>query len=284
MWRIALVLVVLLAACSKDTGGGDSATIGDILEDVTVVSQLSNVIFQADTLILSDSISVRGENLPSLTQYTCDSDGCMKTNQADDTVIEPLVTEISDLSDLLADPRTTFSERDRRRGVGLAQHAVTATDENGAVWSFRNYAAWLGHSAFDNAIGTADVDGITLQAAYNVSFGAATGTNPKGSAQWVGVMLGNTRHGDVQALRGNATIDFDFTKDELDVAFTNIVNLDTNASQPAIVWPTITNVANGAFEFQGNGHIVGRFYGPDHAEVGGVFTYPTAVGAFGAGK
>ena len=281
MWRIALALVVLLAACSEKSGGGGTPTIGEILEDVTVVSQLSNVIVTADTLILSDSISVRGENPASLTQYTCDSNGCMKTNQADDPVIEPLVTDLSDLS---ADPRTTFSERDKRRGVGLAQHAVTATDENGAEWSFKNYAGWLSHNAFDTAIGTATVGGITLQAAYNVSFGAATGTNPKGNAQWVGVMLGNTRHGDVEALRGDATVDFDFDTDELGVAFTNIVNLETDASQPDIVWPTITNVANGAFEFQGNGHIVGRFYGPDHAEVGGVFTYPTAVGAFGAGK
>ncbi len=281
MWRIALALVVLLAACSKDTVGEGTPTIGEILEDITVVSQVSNVILQADTLLLSDSISVQGENPPSLTQYTCDGDGCMKTNQADDPVTEPLVTTLSDLS---ADPRTTFSGRERRRGVGLAQHTITVTDDSGVEWSFANYGAWLSHSAFDAVIATATVNGITWQAAYNVSFGAATGTNPKGNARWIGVMLGNTRHGDVQALRGDATIDFDFATDELDIAFTNIVNLDTDDSQPDIVWPTVTNVVNGAFEFQGNGHIVGRFYGPDHAEVGGVFTYPTAVGAFGAGK
>ena len=28
--------------------------------------------------------------------------------------------------------------------------------------------------------------------------------------------------------------------------------------------------------------IHGRFYGPGHAEVGGIFTHPEAVGAFGA--
>lgn len=280
MWRIALVLMILLAACSKD-GDGGNANVGDILESVTAVSQVSNIVLQADTFILSDSISVQGEHA-RLTQYTCnDVDGCMKTNASPEPLIEPLVQDLSDLS---ADPRTTFSELGRRRGVGLSQHAITVPDDNGVEWSFVNYGAWLTHSAFDTAVGTATVSGVTLQTAYNLSFGNDTGTNPKGDARWIGVMIGNTRHGAVEALRGDATVEFDFDTDELDVDFTDIVNLNTTAFHPDIIWPTITNVANGAFEFQGNGHIVGKFYGPDHAEVGGVFTHPTAVGAFGAGK
>ena len=278
MWRIALAFVVLLAACSKDNGGGK---IGEILEHSIIVAQLGNVVLQTDTLILSDSISVQGDNSPSLAQYTCDGGRCAKTNQADDSVIEPLVMKRGDLS---VDRRTIFSETDRRRGVGLAQHTLPTTDKNGAEWSFKNYGAWLSHSAFNTAIGTATVNGTTLQAAYNMSFGDDTGSNPKSSAQWIGVMLGNTRHGDVQALRGDATVDFDLTTKKLDIAFTNIVNLDTNEPYAKIEWPPITDLTDGAFEYRKNGHIVGRFYGDNHAEVGGVFTHPTAIGAFGAGK
>ena len=46
------------------------------------------------------------------------------------------------------------------------------------------------------------------------------------------------------------------------------------------------DVANGAFERRNDvlGHIAGKFYGLGHAEVGGVFTHPSAMGAFGAKK
>ena len=277
MWRIALALVVLLTACS----GGDKKVI-DVLRGVEITARVSTIVLQSDTLIVSDVLSVEGDDQPSLTQYACDGRRCTREAQTGTPLIEPL----RELADLSIDPNTNYREIGKHRGVDLAQYSVTST-QNGVEWTFANYGAWLTHSAFETTIGNATrTGGIVLNTAYSVSFGDDTGTNPEGEGEgvWRGVMLGNTRHGPIQALRGDATLRFTFATDKLAVQFSNIRNLATNAQHPDMKWPDF-DVADGAFEFQNPaGHVVGRFYGPEHAEVGGVFTHPTALGAFGAKK
>ena len=43
-------------------------------------------------------------------------------------------------------------------------------------------------------------------------------------------------------------------------------------------------VTGGAFAAASSGTIEGRFYGPDHEEVGGVFERNEILGAFGAAR
>lgn len=275
MWRIALALVVLLAACGKDSG----STVSEVLQGVEIASRLGNVVVQSDTLIVSDVFSVEGDDAPSLAQYTCDGGTCTREAQTGTPLIEPLL----DLTDLSTDPRTEYMDIREHRGVDLARYSVTS-NHDGAEWTFTHYGAWLTHSAFETTIGSAtNTDGIDLGTAWSVSFGKDTGTNPAGDGVWEGVMLGNTRHGPVHPLRGDATIRFTFATSKLAVDFSNIRNLATDGSHPDMEWTGI-DVSDGAFELRNIGHIAGRFYGADHAEVGGVFTHPTAVGAFGARK
>ena len=282
MWRIALALVVLLTACS----GGDKKVI-DVLRGVEITARVATIVVNSDTLIVSDVVSVEGDDQPSLTHYTCDGQRCTRAAQTDTPLIEPL-RALAELS--AVDPNTNYREIGKHRGVDLAQYSVTST-QNGVEWTFANYGAWLTHSAFETTIGNAmRTGGIVLNTAYSVSFGDDTGTNPEGEGEgvWRGVMLGNTRHGPIQALRGDATLRFTFATDKLAVEFSNIRNLATDAPHSDMSFSNI-DVADGAFEFQSPagrlaGHVAGRFYGPEHAEVGGVFTYPTALGAFGAKK
>ena len=292
MWRIALAFVILLTACAKDGGGGSGKTIVDVFESGAVISFVSGIVARSDTLLLSNSYSVKGDDEPTLTQYTCTGKRCATTNSSAPPLVKPVVLDLTIFS---IDPLTKHNDIVRDyRGVGLARHTLTVSSR-GREWTFENYGAWLSYSALDTAIGTVMVDDTTWQTAYSASFGNATRSNPEGDAQWEGVMLGNTRpqpshvERQVQALRGHATIDFDFGTNRLDVAFDNIVNLATDAAHPSFDFQDVP-VTNGVFPdpnrtFESeNAEIAGRFYGPDHDEVGGVFTHPLAIGAFGAKK
>ena len=280
MWRFALALVVFLAACSE----GGKASLREVLE----YAPLGQIVVSSDTVIVSDLVSVQGNVDPSLTQYRCTGRSCTQINPNDDPLIEPLIQTVSDLI-RFTDPAAEHTSLPARRGVELSKSTINL-DANGADWTFTNYGAWLNHTAFNSIIGSAAVGGVALQIAYNVSFGDHTETNPEGDGVWNGLMLGNTRHTTldptIRPLRGDATVTFALATDTLDVVFNNVVYSDTNESLPLnISWSGLA-VANGAFERRNNvlGHIAGRFYGPDHAEVGGVFTYPSAIGAFGATK
>ena len=284
MWRIALALVVFLAACSKD----DSSKVIEILQGVEIVSRVSSITLQADTLILSDVLSVKGDDKPSLTRYQCTGKTCTRSSQAGTPLLEPLLA----LADVPIDPEISYTKPGKHQGVDVAQYSLTSS-RNGIDWTFTHYGGWLTHSAIETSIGSAtDANGIDLNTAYSVSFGNDTGTSPTGEATWSGVMIGNTRHGKIEPIRGDANIAFTLGAADgasavasLDVRFVNIRNLATGNPHPEIIWPPVSVSADGTFQFQGtNGEVAGEFYGPDHAEVGGVFTRATAVGAFGARK
>ena len=79
---------------------------------------------------------------------------------------------------------------------------------------------------------------------------------------------------------------------DIDVAFTNIRDIDVafsndnddraRLSHENIVWENIP-VTSGSFATGSDeSSIEGRFYGPNHEEVGGIFEHNEIVGAFGA--
>ena len=82
---------------------------------------------------------------------------------------------------------------------------------------------------------------------------------------------------------GDATLTFDLSREDIDVTFTNIRDIDAGRLHGHITWQNIP-VTSGSFArdiFFGNS-IDGRFYGPNHEEVGGVFERNQIAGAFGA--
>lgn len=69
----------------------------------------------------------------------------------------------------------------------------------------------------------------------------------------------------------------------LDVAFTEVVDIDTNASRDDLRWSGLNVSEVGTFRSgSGDDTIEGAFYGSGHAEVGGVFERASISGAFGA--
>lgn len=277
MWRLALVLVVLLtAACSE----GDKKRILEGLDHVEVVGGIAEVLAKSDTLMVSDVLVVEGT--PSLTEYECitETNTCTRTSVP---LFEPPDT-LQELVPVTASPDVERSDIRQYNGIDLAEYSATAT-RDGVEWTTSHLGAWLDYSAFETSIARGvKSDNVNVMAAYSLSFGERNDTAPQAeTVTWEGIMLGHTRGQDaVHALQGEATIDFELDAMTVDVSLSNITTVESGEERPQIDFLDIP-VSNGAFtERRATRHIAGRFYGPAHEEVGGVFTHPTALGAFGA--
>ena len=176
------------------------------------------------------------------------------------------------------------------RGVKLAQ-VRTSDESDGTPFNAVSYGGWLAHSTFfvaDHEFTGGDLRGTSLN--YGLSVGDATGTNPisrDGSGTWTGVMVGADAGAAAQGhiIQGDAAITIaDFSNPRVDVAFTNVYDLDAGSRRDNMTWDDIP-LADGDFGKGTDGNsIEGRFYGPNHEEVGGVFERHRVVGAFGAAR
>jgi len=187
-----------------------------------------------------------------------------------------------------------FSERFYQREENMDRGLIIKVDTD-----VRSIEGWMQYSKFAIQINSI-TDGFIQVGQYyrdftgqryavGSSIGQLSGTNPvEGNATWEGVMVGG-RISDTpeigDPLRGDATLTFDFANADLDVAFTNIRTLSIArepATYPDMTWENLA-VRDGRF---GGGFdeptIEGRFYGPNHEEVGGIFQRNRIVGAFGA--
>ena len=198
--------------------------------------------------------------------------------------------ETVSLSALTADADGEWpAATETRRGVSLVSE--TAIDSVGdALGELTGYGGWLDHNFFTVAHATISDDEVEyVSIPIAMSIGDATGTNPTsvtGSATWSGVMVGT----DVSAtgsrshrIRGDADITIaDFTDPRIGVAFTNIQDIDTGGARGDMAWSGIPLVDGGFATGSDGNSIEGRFYGPNHEEVGGIFEREQVVGAFGA--
>jgi len=171
-----------------------------------------------------------------------------------------------------------------QNGIRLAQGRSAA--EDGSEFSV-GYGGWLDSSAFaiQRSTDARDAEDATVALALATSIGAAAGTNPvSGTATWAGVMVGwDVGSGPTRgnAINGHAGITVDFANADVDVAFTNIFDLETVLTRSSPIEWTDIDIKRGVFH-DAPGSIQGRFYGTNHEEVGGVFERDDIVGAFGA--
>ena len=175
-----------------------------------------------------------------------------------------------------------------RRGVPLVREEGSGTDHD-----YKTYGGWLEHSLFGTRVSLFTDEagpsrGASVVASYSLGF--STGENPsaaEGSARWEGLMLGRDMRasaGRGQAIRGDAdvTVEFGASAITADVAFTDIVNIETGDLENDIAWRGMVVEAGGfARRNAPDDTISGRFYGPDDEEVGGVFERDGIAGAFG---
>ena len=254
--------------------GGETLT----MTPAEIRDRYGELIRTSDSLLLSDIPLFTDEGALDRIQTRCSGSRCTLIGADSDIV------GLSDFSND-ADYEPVMTDR----GVSLAQGTARFSDQ---VEDYEiegeelGYGGWMDYSGFGVEWASFSIDDIPVDAVLSYSVGQATGTNPvSGTASWTGVMVG----ADVSALttrghvvQGDAEITVDFSNRNVDVAFTNIYDLDAEASHSDIEWSDIP-MANGAFDAGSDGNsIEGRFHGPAHEEVGGIFERNLILGAFGA--
>ena len=193
----------------------------------------------------------------------------------------------------------TLERFDERQGVNLAR---ARQGQPGDSFHYFDYGGWLEYSYFLLSVWNPTTDDPFNPSesvfADVYSGGTAAGTNPlSGSATWHGVVFGvDGRKGDQRGnvVIGDATLTIDdFTRPALDVLFTNLTDTMTNTGRDDMQWSDVP-LTGGSFSYKGEpdlrapglgvNSLTGRFYGPNHEEVGGVFLRDEITGAFGASR
>ena len=269
-----------LVAC----GGGGSGKGGSSLTSSQIVSTVQARVRSADNVLTLD----------------CSVGGCVSARlELDGTLRELLATELGE-----AYPKGDFRVIAERNGVRIASGTGTGTTTtstpsappepgstpdpatttgSGGVttdtFEYEEYAGWGEYNVFSTSIDNIHEEIIAVTA------GAATGSTPiSGSATWRGIAVaGELASG--TAYHGDATLTVDFAASNVDAAFTNMRN-KSGAARGSITFDDVPLTSDG-FDGGGFDHsIEGTFYGPGHAEVGGVFHSgrgpEKVVGSFGA--
>ena len=175
--------------------------------------------------------------------------------------------------------------RSLEHGIGVAYQEVHGLDGVSLAIGYRDtdsesylgYGGWIDHSMFSLAVRSLD-DGFHADA---YSLGVESGTEPViGSTTWNGPVIGvdTTVFERGGTFRGFAEVNVDFTNADVDVTFTVMrFHLEGNVVRSDITWRDLP-LNDGKF---GSDSIQGVFYGPNHEEVGVVFSRDGALGAFG---
>ncbi len=148
----------------------------------------------------------------------------------------------------------------------------------------------LDHSAFGVGAGAffdepGNREKRLLSDIVQVSYGGSPGSRPaltaSGTATWEGAMVAaDTEFG--HTIIAASTVRVDLDRMNADVQMSNVVDTDARARLPSFGWTDLSIQTNGTF---GDGRTLSAsFYGPDHEEVGGIFTTEELIGAFGAAR
>ena len=289
---VTVSVALLLAGCGGGSGGEPAATSGgdrmpstggeqmtstftsaDVIPTLVRLTSAANSVVVSDVLDFSEDPPVRGQTPCPVAECTVES---------------------AELPPELFDPNTstTIEAVAERRGVSLFRASGPYVDEDDAPYEdewFIDFGGWLDHSYFLALADFHRPGGRLNGDVLGLSLGQATGTNPlSGAATWSGVMLGRdvsasaTRGNEIQ---GNADLTIgNFAVPRLNVAFTNISDVDTGRRRADMTWDDVP-LTGGGFSTGPDGNSVqGQFYGPNHEEVGGTFERDRVIGAFGAAR
>ena len=177
--------------------------------------------------------------------------------------------------------------------IDVARVAPVSGTAEGA-WA-ESLGAWMDHGWFAVQQEGAQVGNYDVTARYAIAGGDLTGSLPRASATWTGLMVGAPRGGDFSdsVLQGDAKLTLTFAGNDprLGAAFSNIVDLRKGTAYAAsearfdgiALTRTVAGAYDGTFRAGAAGNrIQGGFYGPNHAETAGIFEQAGITGAFGA--
>ena len=289
----AVGLSVALVGCGGGGGSGGSATSSTVPSSPVTVNEYAEFYDAANTIITSASTSPDDAIIASA-RCSKDSDtnrsrGCPPTSP--EFRILPVLEHWN--LDLFG-----FSGRDiEYETIEHDSGIPVVLGSDGFVSSTTSFdslslGGWLEHNFFTVGLDTYISRQLTISTSHNglaSSVGDVSGSNPtSGSASWNGVMVGidiSDTETNANPLLGDATVTVDdFNNPDVDVVFTNIVDLETDVSRNDISWQDI-NLTDGEFATSSDSsEISGQFYGDEHQEVGGAFVYldSEVIGAFGA--
>ena len=188
---------------------------------------------------------------------------------------------------------------ERRRGVSLAEK--TQVSGGADTTSYRALAGWIDHSFFllkTPGIEVASEENRVSANYYGAySIGNVIDSNPDvlagGAATWSGVMVGIRISEPDGFVKGDARITVSNPQGNsdliVDVEFSNMNDEQTGADFDDVSWAGLA-LKDGSFgvepvsdgEADASRHparrgISGRFYGPNHEEVGGLFSFTTSA-------
>ena len=301
---LSVFLVSVLAACGGGGGGGGGggasapalsaiawpvnaatarqAVTGSQVLPVThdqAVQKFQGIQKNSNTLLAGDILL---SGLP-LSRYspTCSGTTCTYTIGGQDIPVS--ISDAQDHDAFEIQPVMIHN------GVSIAQ--LRARDDQGTDDQSETlaYGGWLEYSVFVTEVTSLPSianSSMTLIGAYN--YGNSPGTNPAAltgrTATWKGAVVGaDLGTPQIDVIHGVATVDVDFSSTSVDVTFSSLVDLNnTSRSIADMAWVDLS-LSGGAFsDGSGTNQIKGRFFGPNHEEVSGVFERNQILGAFGA--
>lgn len=299
---MAMGFVLVLSGCG---GSGFLPIMGEPLDLETALSEWRAVSAGHDSLLVSDLVFVPGDNQEERIRghTSCGRTSCLSSVLGQAYLQARLSSQADAEKSGFSAGEPIVSALERYRGVSLG--AFVRTDsrrtERGEVdTDVLSYEGWMQYSSFGARLSTIthgiisyeDYQRVLTGEQYGLahSSGMATDTNPvDGSATWTGVMMGGriTRAATVGiGVRGHATLTYDFMNENIDVLLSNIQNsqpdVDGRQIYPNMTWHNLP-VRDGRFGANfDDPTLEGRFYGPNHEEVGGIFERNQIIGAFGA--
>ena len=189
---------------------------------------------------------------------------------------------------------------ERRRGVSLAERKRVSGGGDDTT-SYRALAGWIDHSFFLLKTPGTEVAPEENRVSANYygaySIGNIIDSNPDvlagGAATWSGMIVGIRIAEPDSFVKGDATITVSNPQGNpgllVDVEFSNMKDEQTGADFDDVSWGGLA-LKDGSFgvvpvsdgEADASRHparrgISGRFYGPNHEEVGGLFSFTTSV-------
>ena len=274
------------AATARQAVAGSEAltiTLAQATQELTAIEN------NLDTTSVSDMLAYAGTESPIRVPGTCSGLSCTFTLDGTSETVnfgEPAQTTGTTEGQLIM----------AHNGVSLGQSRHRDDKGTADQIELLTYGGWLTHSAFEIGVfASPSIARPEASLALTLSYGDDAGSNPSESAgmtaTWTGVMAGV----DMSAanrenfIHGEATATVDFVNSDMDLTFSNLVDLNDANRNSALngmdwTWEDLS-LTNGAFQSgSSTNQVQGQFYGPNHEEVGGTFERNQVLGAFGAAR
>ena len=302
------------ATMTPTTGNPNTPPTGGDDRDINPLADLANFMPTTDSSIqdIQNITSTTGAvidtsdvfesgSLNTASDTNCVSIGCTVTLQGTDTTATLLKDNLTDIS-LITNNRyfsdSSYSSEITNgvpiEGITFARGKLTGTRAaDSSPLEFETFTGWLDGSVFGVTqvkIGASDGNELYRFFTYNVGvYDSATSINPTAtgsettSATWEGATVASIK-ASREFIFGEATITANFMDTNVDLEFDNWRDLDNQelSNMDAITYQD-AEFANGRFSLRRNNitEAFGRFYGTDHAEVGGWFNTEDVTGSFG---